>query len=393
MINYPALLVGSEWLPNRTGGLNRYFWGLSNALGDAGIGAIGLVTFLRPGQSGPIPIKPFAREGAGMLERIAGARSAALAAIEDGISVANPHFALYAWPWVRHVPHNVPLVVNFQGPWADEMLAECRSVRCRFKSAAARAIERSVYTRADRCITLSNAFREVLAVRFGVPRSRIAVVPGGVTLEPFLAAPSQSEARLKLGWPAEAKIAFCVRRLTRRMGVDLLIQATSDLRREVPDLLVIIAGTGHAEAELKAQAASAGLEDIVRFIGFLPDKQLPIAYAAADLTVVPSVALEGFGLILVESLASGTPAIATPVGGMPEVLSGFPDLVTEAATVEALAAKLRYALSGNVALPSPSECRAYAARFGWQRVLPALLAVWRDVGAEIPFDPMSHIGP
>ena len=376
-----ALLIGSEWLPNQAGGLNRYFHGLCAALGREGVPASAVVTYLRPGQTGPIPVQPMAAEGVGLLARLNGARRAALAAIEDGVSLANPHFALYAWPWVRELPDHIPLVVNFHGPWADEMLAECRSWRCRLKAAAARAIERSVYRRADRCITLSRAFRDGMADRYDVPRWRIAVVPGGADLDPFLRAPSRSEARVRLGWPADRPIVLCVRRLTRRMGVDLLIKAAVDLRNHVSDLLVLIAGTGHAEAELRARVTTLGLEDAVRFLGFVPDGDLPLAYAAANVSVVPSVALEGFGLIIAESLASGTPAIATPIGGMPEALEGLPDLVADAATAEALTAGLRRALIQPDALPSPDECRAYAMRFGWQNVLPRILSVWHEAAA------------
>ena len=60
--------------------------------------------------------------------------------------------------------------------------------------------------------------------------------------------------------------------------------------------------------------------------------QLPLAYRAADLTVVPTVALEGFGLIAVESLAAGTPVLVTPVGGLPEVVAALSPALVLAAT-------------------------------------------------------------
>ncbi len=379
----PALLIGSEWLPNRAGGLNRYFHGLCYALARSGRPARAVVTYVRPGQSGPIPIEAMAPEGTGLLQRLNGARVAALAAFDEGVSLANPHFALYAWPWLRHMARGTPLVVSFHGPWAGEMLAESRSPAHRLKATAAKAIERAVYLRADRCITLSHAFREVLTDGYGVLHSGVAVVPGGADLDPFKAAPPKDEARSRLGWPSDRKIVVCIRRLTRRMGIDLLISSAVQLRREIPGLLMLVSGRGHAESDLKAHADACGVSDVVRFLGFLPDEQLPLAYAAADLTVVPSVALEGFGLVIVESLASGTPAIATPVGGMPEALMGFPELVADAATAEALGVRLAAGLVHPECLPSPTECRAYAARFGWDHVLPELVSVWKDVGADV----------
>jgi glycosyltransferase involved in cell wall biosynthesis len=376
----PALLIGSEWLPNQAGGLNRYFHGLCGAVGRADIPASALVTFLRQGQTGPIPLRPMAHEGAGLLTRLHGARMMACEAMEQGIALANPHFALYSWPWLRELPDDVPLVVNFHGPWADEMLAERRDLRYRLKAAVARTLEMRVYRRADRCITLSGAFRDVLVERYGVPRRRVSVIPGGADLSPFLDAPARSEARSSLGWPENRPIVLCVRRLTRRMGVDMLIKAAVELRSMVPDVLVFIAGRGHAEADLHMLASSLELEQTVRFLGFMPDDRLPLAYAASDVSVVPSAALEGFGLIIVESLASGTPAIVTPVGGMPEVLSGFPGLVTKAPNSSAIAESLHAALTARDGLPARAECRAYALRFGWDCVLPRIMSVWRDAG-------------
>ena len=71
----------------------------------------------------------------------------------------------------------------------------------------------------------------------------------------------------------------------------------------------------------------------VRMLGSSRDADLPLYYRAADLSVVPTVALEGFGLVAAESLAAGCPALVTPVGGLPSVVADLsPDLVLEDAT-------------------------------------------------------------
>jgi glycosyltransferase involved in cell wall biosynthesis len=378
----PSLLIGSEWLPYRAGGLNRYFHGLLGAAARGGVRAVGIVTFLRENLSPALPLRAMASEHAGLLARLRGARTAALAAFEEGVSLANPHFALYAWPWIRSMPSGTPLVVNFHGPWADEMLAENRGARARVRAAATRVVERSVYRRADRCITLSSAFAHVLTARYGVPASCVRVIPGGLDLQPYLAAPERAAARARLGWPADRPIVLCVRRLTHRMGLDLLIEAASTLARVHPRLLVLIAGTGHAAGALKAQATALGLDEAVRFLGFVPDNALPAAYAGADVTIMPSVALEGFGLTLVESLASGTPAIGTPVGGIPEALSGLPSLLTTSASADAIASALDAALRNPGGLPNRTECRACAQPYGWDAVWPRVRAVWHEAGAD-----------
>ncbi|MFL5516929.1 MAG: glycosyltransferase, partial [Gemmatimonadales bacterium] len=98
----------------------------------------------------------------------------------------------------------------------------------------------------------------------------------------------------------------------------------------------------------------------VRLLGRLSDAQLPLAYRAADMTVVPTVALEGFGLIAVESLAAGTPVLVTPVGGLPEVVAALsPALVLEGTGSAPLADGVLRALGGDLALPSADACREY----------------------------------
>ena len=112
----------------------------------------------------------------------------------------------------------------------------------------------------------------------------------------------------------------------------------------------------------------SNLQDTVKFLGFVPDEQLPVAYQAADMTIVPSQALEGFGLIVLESLASGTPVTCTPVGGMPEILQGFsPDLIMRDTSVAAIAEKIEDVLTGRVEVPTAQACRDYAVEnYDWK---------------------------
>ena len=115
----------------------------------------------------------------------------------------------------------------------------------------------------------------------------------------------------------------------------------------------------------------------VELLGFVPDELLSVAYQASDLTVVPSISWEGFGLILVESLASGTPALSTPIGGMPEILRPLdPNLVTDSIEVSAIADRLIQFLSGELPLPTRKTCREYAVKnFDWKYIAPLVQEV------------------
>jgi glycosyltransferase involved in cell wall biosynthesis len=168
------------------------------------------------------------------------------------------------------------------------------------------------------------------------------------------------------------------------MGLDVLIEAAALVQKALPEVMMLIAGTGHAEAELEARIAERKLEGHVRLLGFVAEDDLPLLYAAADLSVLPSLALEGFGLAIVESMAAGTPTVGTPVGGIPEVLRPFrPGLISADATPQALGETLTRLLTGAEPAPDPDDCRRYAARFGWDTVFPHILDVWRESGARM----------
>lgn len=121
------------------------------------------------------------------------------------------------------------------------------------------------------------------------------------------------------------------------------------------------------------------LEDNVRLL-VVSDADLPLAYAAAELSIVPSVALEGFGLITLESLAAGTPVLVTPVGGLPEAVAPLaPQLVLEGVGEKALAQGMTDVLRGKVSIPTPFECRDFIQqRHLWPLIAKQVGAIYRE---------------
>lgn len=334
-----------------------------------------------------------APKGASLPSRWRGAIRKARQAFRGGnIDIVDAHFALYAFPWLRDIPRNVPLVVNFHGPWADEISTESSALKRRIVSMIARRIEKTVYRRADVLITLSGAFRDILTRRYGVSPARIRVVPGGVDVRRYLDAPSRRDARIALGWPVDRPIFLAVRRLAKRMGLEMLIEAIRTVRAAHPEALLLIGGKGAGDASLQSLIQSHGLADNVRLLGFIPEEDLPLAYAAADCSVVPTVALEGFGLIIVESLASGTPVLGTPVGAIPEILQELGgNLIFPSANAEALADHINAVLDGRIVLPGREGCRAYAQRYAWPVVMPQLLNIFREAIADKQKHPHSEL--
>jgi glycosyltransferase involved in cell wall biosynthesis len=172
-------------------------------------------------------------------------------------------------------------------------------------------------------------------------------------------------------------VLLAVRRLVRRMGLDRLIEAMPVVRASVPGTILMVAGHGAEEAALKTLAHNIGVADHVRFLGFLPEADLPLAYRAADINVVPSRALEGFGLTAAEALAAGTPSVVAPVGGLPEVVAPLShNLVFQSTTCAGIAAGLIAALRGGA--PGEAACLQYArATFSAARVFADTARLYR----------------
>ncbi|MGB3292741.1 MAG: glycosyltransferase family 4 protein [Phormidesmis sp.] len=372
------LCLGDTWFPSFPGGLDRYVYELTAALA-ADCDRIELMGVSLPQNdfASTVKLLNIGRSDQSLLKRLWATRTTFSHRELERLDAINFHFALYSFALLAQLPKQVPLTFTFHGPWALESDWEGGN---KLGIAVKRWIERQVYRRCDRFIVLSKAFGQILHESYRVPWQKIHVIPGGVNVESFQPTLERSQARAQLNWPTGRFILFTPRRLVHRMGLDKLLSALVEVKRQRPDVLLVIAGKGPLRDALEAQTVALGLQEHVRFLGFLPEVDLPVAYQAADLTVIPSQSLEGFGLILLESLACGTPALCTPVGGMPEVLSNFsPQLITDSAQTEAIAQKLAAVASGQIDLPGRAACRTYAVEnFDWaviaQKVRQVLLS-------------------
>jgi glycosyltransferase involved in cell wall biosynthesis len=242
-------------------------------------------------------------------------------------------------------------------------------------------VEKSLYLRSARVIVLSKAFAQLATERYGVNPAKVRIVPGCVDIERFDVHATQSAARNRLGLPTDRPILLSLRRLVRRMGLLELIAALPQIARRVPDVLLCIAGRGLLRRELETQVRRLGLTDHVRFLGYVDDDDLPYLYRAADINVVPTVALEGFGLVAAESLAAGVPAMVTRVGGLPEVVADLsPNLMFASPGSEDLAHGLIEALLGRLQLPDRAACAAYAKKhFSSQLMAERIADVYREI--------------
>lgn len=362
------------------GGADRYFAGLNQGLANNGH-SFQAAAFGIPDPQTP---KEISCVSLGSVEQSSRARRIAIQEFGQREihpeSIVATHFALYAHPILRLLKACTH-VVHFHGPWAGESAREGQKPWIVWTK---RLIEKRTYASARRLIALSPTFRDILVNEYRIDARRVAVIPGGVDLEHFRPSPSISESRRKLGWPSDKRIIFCIRRLVHRMGLEHLLEAFALVASSHPEALLVIAGKGPLSEQLHQLSAKLGLENRVKFAGYVADEDLPDAYSAADFSIVPSQALEGFGLITVESLACGTPVLVAPIGGLPDTVRGLDaSLILSDSSREAIAAGLVRGLSQT--LPSREECRRYAEQnFSWSDVARRVFAIYEEA-ANDPF--------
>jgi glycosyltransferase involved in cell wall biosynthesis len=224
--------------------------------------------------------------------------------------------------------------------------------------------------RARRVVAVSRALADE-AHALGVPRERIAIVHNGVDGTLFHPR-DRRQARVELGLPVDGKLIVCVGRLERTKGVIDLLNAFKNLPD--PALTLALVGDGAARGECEAQAGAR-----VRVVGARPLAEIPLWMAASDVIALPSWN-EGTPNVLLEALACGRPAVATRVGGVPDLISSqlLGELVP-ARDPPAMAAALARVVA------APHDARAIAAasaRGGWGESAARLYDVLADAVGE-----------
>jgi glycosyltransferase involved in cell wall biosynthesis len=228
-------------------------------------------------------------------------------------------------------------------------------------------IERRVLKISDLVHCDSDYTRGVMAAEHpGAFSAKTVVLPGWVDAERFRP-PSVSKDALRacLGapWQAAVPTFFSLRRLVPRMGLDTLVEAAAILARDGRTFRVVIGGDGPGRASLEALASARGVADRVVFVGQIPEIRLANSYAAADCFVLPTRALECFGLIVLEAYACGIPVVGVPVGAIPEVMGeAFAGWIADDNRAPALARRMDDVLQGRLAA-QPEALRRRAREF------------------------------
>ena len=311
-----VVVVSGIWPPD-VGGPASHAPALADALVEAGHTVEVVTTADLAPDTQPYPVHWVARDRPAPLRHLAVAREVRRAA--QGAD------RVYATTMVRRAALGAalgrrPLVVKLVADEAyererragrfagtlEEFQAERRGLRLRFLRAT-----RTAALRRARCIVVPSAYLRQIAIGWGLDPSRVDVVPNPAPELPEH--PTRDEARATLGIDGFA--LGVAGRLTAQKALGDTLEALA----RVPDVALLVLGDGPERAELERRAGELGLADRVRFLGAGTRDDVIALFRAVDAALLTS-AWENLPHTLLEALATGTPVIATAVGGIPEVV-------------------------------------------------------------------------
>jgi teichuronic acid biosynthesis glycosyltransferase TuaC len=226
---------------------------------------------------------------------------------------------------------------------------------------------------AQASIGVCQALMDTLA-DMGAAPERLHTLRNGVDLQRFVPK-DRVQARVRLGLQADGDYLLSVGHLIERKGHHIAIAAL----RHLPGVHLLIAGEGSEQQALQQLAHTQGVADRVRFIGLLAQEELVWWYSAADALALCS-SREGWANVLLESMACGTPVLATNIWGTPEVVTcAAAGRLLESRDPEALTRAWRSLVADR---PSRDATRQYAEHFSWESTTQGQLTLFERITAQ-----------
>ena len=288
---------------------------------------------------------------------------------EEGLEydVVHSHYWLSSWVG-RELSQaiDVPHVVTFH----TLSLIKMQSRAGEIEQTERPVVEAEVMATADRIIAFSPHERDAMARLYGADTRKVSLVPCGVDLEVFRPL-DQKAVRSRLGLNGE-KILLYVGRVEPIKGLDLLVETAAQMDSEEGVRMMVVGADVNGDREMdrvKLLAKERDLEDKIDFVGQVDHDDLPLYYNAADVCVVPSY-YESFGLVALESMACGTPVVATRVGGLSTIIHhGHTGYLKSWRCPEAFANSVEMIISSDGLQQSMGEAaRKRAEGMGWDNV-------------------------
>ncbi len=299
--------------------------------------------------------------------------------------VVHSHYWLSGWVGQRLAQSlGVPHVITFHTLARIKMQSRAGET----EPLRRQQTEEELMASAHRVVAFSPHERDAMARLYGADPGRIELVPGGVDLSLFRPV-DQGEARQRLGLNGD-RVLLYVGRIESLKGVELLLRTAAQVDR-CHHLKVLVVGADNSQGQeemgrLRRVVQELNLETTVDFVGRVDHEELPYYYSAADVCVVPSF-YESFGLAALESMACGTPVVASRVGGLSSIVqhgrTGFlkswrcPETYAHSLEMLMSSPRLRHSMG--------QAARRRAEGMGWEQVAANLALLYGYLAGETAY--------
>jgi D-inositol-3-phosphate glycosyltransferase len=309
------------------------------------------------------------------------------------------HLANLLW-YRRFVAHVRPRLIHVQHPleralyvrwlrrlehWKLPMVVTAHSLFAEHPENTIHQLMAPNLRAADRVIAVSDHVADQ-AIQLGVDPHCVRVIRSGVDTQRFRPR-NRSSARERLGISPQAKVVLFVGNLEPRKQVDVLIRAVAAAHEHVPELTLLVVGSGESAgsddqtARLLQLVSELDMRGVVRFLGRVDERRLMDCYAAAEVFVLPS-ASEAQGIVALEAMACGLPVVASAVGGLlGTVKDGETGYLVPSGDIAGVSGRLQdVLLDDSRGAAFGASARAVVERgFTWQRAIEATIEVYREV--------------
>jgi D-inositol-3-phosphate glycosyltransferase len=246
--------------------------------------------------------------------------------------------------------------------------------------------EKEIIAAADCIVTSTTEEKNNLIHLYGSQPQKVIVIPAGVDLDLFHPA-DREEARHELDLKEFRRVLLFAGRLQPFKGLDLLLHAMTYLPNHGTTHLLVVGGNAGQTNELKKMndlVNKLGISNMVTFIGAVEHEKMPIFYNAADICIIPSYH-ESFGLVAVEALASGTPVVASRVGGLATIVKdGETGYLFDERSPEVLALYLCLLMGENEIRESMAKAaRQSVMKYNWSSTANNLFQVYLELSGNI----------
>jgi len=297
----------------------------------------------------------------------------------DLIHIHTPFIAHYAGVKISK-ELGIPSVITYHTLFEEYLFHYIPFLPKQFLRAFARHFSRKQCNQVKSVVAPSSVIVNLLN-KYGV-KQPIKIIPTGINYEAFQQG-NGAKFRSKFGIPTDRKVLLTVSRIAFEKNIHVLISAVHAIKEIIPEIYLVIAGEGPAKTTYIKQAEKLSLQDNIKFVGYLDrGSELVDCYHSADIFVFSSKT-ETQGLVLLESMAAGTPVVSVAAMGTKDILINCPAAVIAQDTVDDFCSKIVTLLNEPESLAQLfSEAPVYAQQWGSQSIATKMLNYYQTICTE-----------